>query len=65
MSCTWTIISIYYNNLQKKLFKNCSKIQLYEKIILGQKDMQSFFEVTLLVHFILFAPYSYKTLNVI
>jgi hypothetical protein len=35
MSCTWTIISIYYKNLQKQ----CSKIHLYVKMIFGQKDM--------------------------
>jgi hypothetical protein len=45
VSCTWTIISIYYNNLQK----NCSNIHLYQKVIFGWKNMKSFFEVTLLV----------------
>jgi hypothetical protein len=33
-SCTWTIISIYYNNLQK----NVQKTHLYGKKI-GHKDM--------------------------
>jgi len=50
MSRTWTIISIYYKNLQN----NCSKIHLYKKVIFGQKDMQSFFNIT---HLISFAPY--------
>jgi len=53
MSRTWTIISIYYKNLQKKI----SKIQLNKKFILGQKDTQSFFKVTPLAHLISFAPY--------
>jgi len=58
MSRTWTIISIYYKNLQKK----GSKIHLYKKVIFRQKNMQSFFKVTPLAHFISFAPY---ILNVI
>jgi len=55
-------IYIYKCHLLKQLYafiikicKNkCSKIDLYEKVIFGQKDMQSFFEV--LAHFILFVP---------
>jgi hypothetical protein len=39
MSCTLTIIKIYYKTLKK----NCSKIQLYEKVFFGPNDMQSFF----------------------
>jgi hypothetical protein len=54
MSCTWTIINIYYKNLKRK----CLKIQLYEKVSFGQNDMQSFSKVMSLVHLILFAPTS-------
>jgi hypothetical protein len=54
MSCIWTIISNYYNNLQKQMFKNSFE---YEKVIVGQRDMQSFSKVMLLVHFISFAPH--------
>jgi predicted component of viral defense system (DUF524 family) len=35
MSCTWTIVSIYYNNLQE----NCSKIHLHmKKLFLGKRS---------------------------
>jgi len=36
--------------------KNCSKIHSYEKVSFRKKDIQSFFEVIMLVHCILFAP---------
>jgi hypothetical protein len=53
MSCPWTIIIIYYKNLQN----NCSKFDLYENFTFGQNDMQFFFaKVTPLAHFISFAP---------
>ncbi len=54
MSYILTIISIYYNNLQKTMFKNSFK---YEKVIIEQKDMRSFSKIMLLVCFILFAPH--------
>jgi hypothetical protein len=39
------------------IFKNnYSKIQLYEKVCFGKKDMQSFSKVTSLVRFISFMP---------
>ncbi len=60
-SCTRKIISIYYNKLKKKSFK----IDLYEKIVFGQKDMHSFSKVISLAHYILFVPtwYMINSLN--
>jgi hypothetical protein len=53
MFCTWKIIKIYYNKLQKK---KKSKINLDEKVLLGKKYMQSFFKGIMLTHYISFAP---------
>jgi hypothetical protein len=39
--------------------KNCSKIHLYEKVIFGQKDIESFFKVIVLVYCISFTPMEY------
>jgi len=52
MSCTWTIINIYYNKLQKTMFPN-SFIWYF---VFGKNNMQSFFLVIMLAHYILFAP---------
>jgi hypothetical protein len=52
MSSIRIIISIFYNDLQKILFK----IHLYEKNIFEQKEIQSLFKVMLFTHCILFAP---------
>jgi hypothetical protein len=52
MSCTRTIIRIYYNKLPKKLFQN----SFVWKIKLEKKGMQSFCKVIMLAHCILFAP---------
>jgi hypothetical protein len=52
MSCTWTIVSIYYNKLQKK----CSKIHSMKKFVTGKKTYNPFFSIIMLARCILFAP---------
>jgi len=52
MSCTWIIISIYYNKLQKKLFQN----SFIWKSFFGKKNLQLFFLIIMLVHYISFTP---------
>ncbi len=47
----WDNFNIFYNNLQKILLKN-SFIYIF---LIGQKNMQSLFEVLMLDHFVLFA----------
>jgi hypothetical protein len=44
MSCPWTIIIIYY------------KCKMYKNFTFDQNDMQFFFKITPLAHFISFAP---------
>ncbi len=53
VSCTWTIISIYYN----KLKNICSKIHSNEKFFWGKQTSSPFFSIIILVHYIPFAPY--------
>jgi hypothetical protein len=57
--CTWTIISIYYNKLQK----TNSKIHSYEKVLFGKKDIWSFSKIIMLACCISFVP-TYQIKNV-
>ncbi len=56
ISCIWTIISIYYNKLQKTLFQN----SFIWKKKFGEKDIQSFSKVIMQVRCTLFAPLAHS-----
>ncbi len=56
MSCIRTTIKFSYKKLQKNLFQN----SFIQKKIGGKMDMQSFFKVIMLAHYMLFAPKNSK-----